>query len=170
MNTSETLEITILDRNDEKPVFNQEEYEIRFPELEQIRDENAFRQISNEIVISIRDNDGVCIIFLILIIRWRVGSGVVSPPDFRSRGPGFKSHWRQHSVHDCTALHCKEPFIIILPLSGYDLNNVKRDVKHEIIIIYEKFVQILKPDNTCLMFHNKFMYNLNTNKQADTYF
>ena len=29
-------------------------------------------------------------------------------------------------------LYCTEPFIIILPLSQYDLNNVERDVKHQI--------------------------------------
>ena len=28
-----------------------------------------------------------------------------------------------------------QPFIIILPLSPYDLNNVERDVKHQITII-----------------------------------
>ena len=33
------------------------------------------------------------------------------------------------------ALHCTQPFIIILPLSRYDLNNVERDVKHQIILI-----------------------------------
>ena len=31
-------------------------------------------------------------------------------------------------------LHCIEPVIIILPSSQYDLNNVERDVKHQIII------------------------------------
>ena len=31
----------------------------------------------------------------------------------RSGGSGFKSQWRQNSAHDCTALHCTEPIIII---------------------------------------------------------
>ena len=41
---------------------------------------------------------------------------VVSPPDFGSHGPRFKSCWRH-----CMALYCTEPFIIILPSSHYDL-------------------------------------------------
>ena len=32
------------------------------------------------------------------------------------------------SSHDCTTLHCTEPFIITLPLSRYDLHTVVRDV------------------------------------------
>ena len=48
-----------------------------------------------------------------------------SAPDYGSRGPCFESS------HDCMALHCAEPFIIILPLPQYDLNNVERDVKHQ---------------------------------------
>ena len=57
--------------------------------------------------------------------------------NFRTRGPGFKSRWGQYSAHDFMGLHCTEPFIIILPLSQYDLNNVERDrdIKHKIIII-----------------------------------
>ena len=39
----------------------------------------------------------------------------------------------QNSEHDCTSFRCREPFIIILPSSRYDLNNVERDVKHQII-------------------------------------
>ena len=37
------------------------------------------------------------------------------------------------SSNDITMLHCTEPFIITLTSSGYDLNNVERDVKHEIL-------------------------------------
>ena len=29
-------------------------------------------------------------------------------------------------MHGCAALHCIEPFIIILPSSRYDLNNVEK--------------------------------------------
>ena len=60
---------------------------------------------------------------------------VVSAPDFGSQNPEFKSHWKRNSALDCLALHCIEPFIIILPWSGYDLNNVERDIKHQIIIM-----------------------------------
>ena len=43
-----------------------------------------------------------------------------------------------NSTHDyCTVLPCIEPFIIILPWSRYDLNNVEKDVKHQISIIYQ---------------------------------
>ena len=35
----------------------------------------------------------------------------------------------------CKAHHCTEPFIITLPSSRYDLNDVQRDVKHQTIII-----------------------------------
>ena len=38
------------------------------------------------------------------------GSWMVSPPDFRSWGHGFKSHWRQDlAAHDCMVLHCTKP-------------------------------------------------------------
>ena len=52
-----------------------------------------------------------------------------------SRGPGFESCWRWNSSDDFMTLHCTEPFIITLPSSRYDLNNVERDVKHQTIII-----------------------------------
>ena len=45
-------------------------------------------------------------------------------------GLRFESRWRQNSAHDCMTLHCTEPFIITLPSSQYDLNNVERDEKH----------------------------------------
>ena len=34
-------------------------------------------------------------------------------------------------------LYFTEPFIITLPSSGYDLNNVERDVNHQIIFLRE---------------------------------
>ena len=43
----------------------------------------------------------------------------------------------ENSAHDCTALHCTEPFIIILSSSRYDLN-VEMDVKHQTVIICAK--------------------------------
>ena len=47
--------------------------------------------------------------------------------DGRSRGPGFKSCWRQNSTYYCTALVYTAPFIITLPLTlvqliGYPIN------------------------------------------------
>ena len=63
------------------------------------------------------------------------GGRVISAPNFGSQHPRFESHWRQNSSHDYTALDCAEPFFITLPLSRYDLNNVERDVKNQIIII-----------------------------------
>ena len=63
----------------------------------------------------------------------RPGGRVVSAPDFGSRGPELKS--RENSSHGCTAFQCTETFIIILPLSRYDLNNVEMYVKHQTIII-----------------------------------
>ena len=56
-------------------------------------------------------------------------------PDFGSQGSAFESRWRRNSAHDCMMLYCMEPSIITFPLSQYDLNNVERDVKHQIIII-----------------------------------
>ena len=38
-------------------------------------------------------------------------------PGVNSAGAG------QNSTHDCTALHCIEPFIIIFPSSRYILNS-----------------------------------------------
>ena len=60
------------------------------------------------------------------------GGWVVSAPDRITR-PGFKSCWRMHCTHDCMALQSMEPFIFTLPLSRYDLNNVERDVTHQIL-------------------------------------
>ena len=41
------------------------------------------------------------------------------------------------SAHVCMVLHYIKPFIVTLPLSPYNLSNVERDVKHQIIMIYE---------------------------------
>ena len=57
-----------------------------------------------------------------------LGGQVVSAPGFVSWGPRFESHLLQNSAHDCTALHCTEPFIIILQSSPYDLHNVERNI------------------------------------------
>ena len=38
-------------------------------------------------------------------------------------------------AHYCTGLHWTQPYIIIHPLSLYDLNNVEREIKHQTIII-----------------------------------
>ena len=64
------------------------------------------------------------------------GGRVVNTLDFGSWGLGFKPCWRWCSSHDCTALHCTKPFMITLPSSWYDLNNVERGIKHQIIIRY----------------------------------
>ena len=60
---------------------------------------------------------------------------MVSSYAFGSQGPRFESHWRQNSTHDCIMLYytCTWPFIITLPSSQYDLNNVERNVKDQII-------------------------------------
>ena len=60
---------------------------------------------------------------------------MVSAVYFGSEGPGFESHWRWNSAHNCMAFHCAEIFIIILPSSRYELNNVERDIKDQLIII-----------------------------------
>ena len=66
------------------------------------------------------------------IIKWisRVFIFVFKPDIF-----WLASHARRDSAHDYSALHWREPFIITLPSSRYDLNNVERDVKHQIILI-----------------------------------
>ena len=53
----------------------------------------------------------------------------VIAPTCGSRGAGFKSHWRQNSACDRLVRSCIEPFIITLPSSLCDLNNVERDKK-----------------------------------------
>ena len=67
---------------------------------------------------------------------------------------GFKSPKRRNSAHDCMVFHCTEPFIIILPLSRYDLNNVEREVQHQTITetplrkqAYSNILKILPPKN-----------------------
>ena len=78
---------------------------------------------------------------------------MVSSPNFGLRGPKFESHppppTRWNSSYDCTSIHCTEPFIIALLLSGYDLNNVERDVKHQAIIITYLASQKLYLCNQC---------------------
>ena len=41
-------------------------------------------------------------------------------------------------AHGFTVCHCTEPFIVTLPFSRYDLNNVERPVKHQPIIDISK--------------------------------
>ena len=55
---------------------------------------------------------------------------------FGSRGLGFESRWKWNSTRDCTTLHRTESFVISLLLSRYDLNNVERAVKDQIIILF----------------------------------
>ena len=66
-----------------------------------------------------------------------LGGRVVSALDLRLQGLRFESRCRGNSIHDCMALHCTEPFIMILPSSQYNLStcNIERNVKHQIIII-----------------------------------
>ena len=40
------------------------------------------------------------------------------------RNQMFESCWRQNLTHDCTNLHCTEPFIITLSRSRYDIYKV----------------------------------------------
>lgn len=58
MTATETLEITILDVNDESPEFNADRYEIEFDERERIEDEYNFREISINYDIFVTDRDG----------------------------------------------------------------------------------------------------------------
>ena len=55
-----------------------------------------------------------------------LGGQMVSAPGFRSQGPGFEFGLGQNSADDCMAFHCTEPFIVTLPSSQNDLNNVER--------------------------------------------
>ena len=55
----------------------------------------------------------------------------LASPSLDHKVPGLR--WNSTCV--CTTLHCTEPFIITLPSSRYDLNNVERDIKQQIIII-----------------------------------
>ena len=43
----------------------------------------------------------------------------------------FESRWRQNSADDCMALDYTEPFLVTLPSSQFDLNNVEGDVKQQ---------------------------------------
>ena len=62
MSVNDTLEVLVLDDNDEKPTFNQDVYDIYFPEREQVTDESSFYPLSSNgsLEISIKDKDGVC--------------------------------------------------------------------------------------------------------------
>ena len=64
--------------------------------------------------------------------------------NFRSWGPGFESHWRRNPAHYYMPLNCTEPFIITLPSSRYDLSDVERDGKHQIIIIVSSRAFLLR--------------------------
>lgn len=59
MNATETIQITVLDINDEKPTFDRARYEIDFPEREgESAELEKWHQISNNIRITVRDKDG----------------------------------------------------------------------------------------------------------------
>ena len=45
------------------------------------------------------------------------------------------------TAHGCMALHCTEPFILTLTSSLYNLNNVERELKDQIIIILKCLVE-----------------------------
>ena len=49
-----------------------------------------------------------------------------------------KSRIRIPLEADLTEFRCTEPIIITLPSCRYDLNNVERDVKHQIIFSFKK--------------------------------
>ena len=68
-----------------------------------------------------------------------------STPDLGSQGPVFESCYRRDSAHDCKMLHCIEPFIVTLPLSRYDLDNVESDIKLQtnIIVNQKQFLYFL---------------------------
>ena len=71
---------------------------------------------------------------------------MISTHNIRSGGQGLEFRQRRNSAHDCTALHCTEPFIIILSSSQYDLNNVERcktPNRHTVIIIFIPHYKIL---------------------------
>ena len=59
---------------------------------------------------------------------------VVKSLAFLTSGHEFPGSLEENSGHYCSALGYIEPFINILPSSRYDLNNVERNVKHQIII------------------------------------
>ena len=48
----------------------------------------------------------------------------------------------QNSALDYMAVHYTEPFIITLPSSWYDLNNVERDLKYQILILFKPSLYI----------------------------
>ena len=61
-----------------------------------------------------------------LIILKHLGSRVLPTSDYKVLG---SNSVEADSARDCNVLHCTEPFIITLPKSQYDLNNVERDIK-----------------------------------------
>ena len=61
----------------------------------------------------------------------------------------FESCLRRISAHECAAL-----FIITIPSSRYDVNNVERDVKHEIIIIIRDRSNPLKTQELVVIYVN----------------
>ena len=55
-------------------------------------------------------------------------------------------------VQHCIMLYCTEPFIITLPSSQYDLSNVERDVKHQIVITLSNYLGYLMKFSVLLEF------------------
>ena len=70
---------------------------------------------------------------LSLVIQKHPGGGVVSFTGFGLQHPGFESGRNRNSAHDSIAPHYIESFIITLMLYQYDLNNVERDVTHQLL-------------------------------------
>ena len=66
--------------------------------------------------------------------------------------------WRRNSAHDCTVLHCTEPFIVIFPSSRYNLDEIKRDVKAP---KYRHFQLLTSVSGLLFFFSFKFTLDIN---------
>ena len=92
------------------------------------------------------------------------GCRVVSAPDFGSRLPYPNPGGRGiQPMTDCTELHCTEPFIIALPSSRNDSNNVERGVK---LLNHDQFFKVcdIYFQISLLSDHGHVIYIAKTNK------
>ena len=111
----------------------------------------------------------VCFLFWHENLLWRAPVAKWSVlPTSDHEVPGSNSAGIGNSTHDCMALHCTEPFIITLPLSWYDLNNVERDIKHQTHII-TPVVGTQKHLTKMLLMSTKDMFSCRNKNYVNTF-
>ena len=80
---------------------------------------------------------------------------VMGAPDSGNKVPDSNPVKRQNSSYDCIALHCKEPLIIMLPLSQYDVNTVEMNIINTV----ERDIHVINTDENKINIYRWQIYS-----------